>query len=460
MPKYDYDLFTIGAGSGGVRASRFSANFGARVAVAEERFMGGTCVNVGCIPKKLFAYASHFSDDFEQAAGFGWTVGESKFDWPTLVANKNKEIERLNGIYERLLHASGVEIFRARARIVDPHTVEVGGKTVTAEHILVATGGWPVVPDIQGKELAITSNEAFYLEKLPEKILIIGGGYIAVEFAGIFSGLGVEVIQLYRGPVFLRGFDDDVRHFLADEMRKKGIDLRFNHNLVCIEQARGKLCGIFDSGLECEVDAVMYCTGRAPNSRGIGLEEVGVKLSPDGAVKVDDHFQTAVPSIYAIGDVIDRMQLTPVALAEGMAVANTLFNGKPTKMDYENVASAVFSNPNVGCVGLTEAQARDRYGRVRVFTSDFKALKHTLSGSDERTFMKLVVHRESDRVLGCHMVGPDAGEIIQGMAIALKCGATKAQFDATIGIHPTAAEEFVTMRTPVPDEEEKDGKAA
>jgi glutathione reductase (NADPH) len=460
MPKYDYDMFTIGAGSGGVRASRFSANFGARVAVAEERFMGGTCVNVGCIPKKLFAYASHFSDDFENAAGFGWSVGESKFDWPTLVANKNKEIERLNGIYERLLNAAKVEIFKARARIVDPHTVEVAGKRVTAEHILVATGGWPVVPDIQGKQLAITSNEAFYLKKLPEKILIVGGGYIAVEFAGIFNGLGVEVVQLYRGPVFLRGFDDDVRHFLADEMRKKGIDLRFNHNLVCIEPAGDRLCAILDNGLEMKVDVVMYCTGRAPNSGGIGLEEAGVELAEDGAIKVDDYFRTKTPSIYAIGDVIDRMQLTPVALAEGMAVANTLFKGKPTKMDYANVPSAVFSNPNVGCVGLTEAQARDKYGRVRIFTSDFKALKHMLNGSDERTFMKLVVHRENDRVLGCHMVGPEAGEIIQGLAVALKCGATKAQFDATIGIHPTAAEEFVTMRTPVPDEEEKDGKAA
>jgi glutathione reductase (NADPH) len=331
---------------------------------------------------------------------------------------------------------------------------------VTAEHILVATGGWPVVPDIPGKDLAITSNEAFYLEKLPEKILIVGGGYIAVEFAGIFAGLGVEVVQLYRGPVFLRGFDDDVRHFLADEMRKKGIDLRFNHNVDCIEKAGDRLCAILDSGLEVTVDAVMYCTGRAPNSRGMGLEEAGVKLADSGAIKVDEYFKTTVPSIYAIGDVIDRMQLTPVALAEAMAVANTLFKGTPTKMDYANVASAVFSNPNVGCVGLTEAQARDKYGRVRIFTSDFKALKHTLSGSAERTFMKLVVHRENDRVLGCHMVGPDAGEIIQGLAVALKCGATKAQFDATIGIHPTAAEEFVTMRTPVPDEEEKDGKAA
>lgn len=460
MPKYDYDLFTIGAGSGGVRASRFSANFGARVAVAEERFMGGTCVNVGCIPKKLFAYASHFSEDFENAAGFGWSVGERKFDWPTLVANKNKEIERLNGIYERLLNAAKVEIFKARARVVDPHTIEVAGKRVTAEHILVATGGWPVVPDIPGKELAITSNEAFFLEKLPGKILIVGGGYIAVEFAGIFGGLGVDVVQLYRGPVFLRGFDDDLRHFLADEMRKKGIDLRFNHNVTCIERSGGKLCAILDSGLEVNVDAVMYCTGRAPNSRGIGLEEAGVELGVGGAIKVDDYFQTSVPSIYAIGDVIDRMQLTPVALAEGMAVSNTLFNGKRTKMDYANVASAVFSNPNVACVGLTEAQAREKFGRVRIFTSDFKALKHTLSGSDERTFMKLVVCREDDRVLGCHMVGPDAGEIVQGMAIALKCGATKAQFDATIGIHPTAAEEFVTMRTAAPDDEEKDGKAA
>jgi glutathione reductase (NADPH) len=460
MPEYNYDLFTIGAGSGGVRASRFSANYGARVAVAEERYLGGTCVNVGCIPKKLFAYASHFSEDFENAAGFGWTVGESAFDWPTLVANKNKEIERLNGIYDRLLRAAGVEVFEARARIVDPHTVEVGGKTVTAEHILVATGGWPVVPDIPGKELAITSNEAFYLEKLPEKILIVGGGYIAVEFAGIFGGLGVDVTQLYRGPMFLRGFDDDVRHFLADEMRKKGIDLRFNHNLACIEKSGGKLCAIFENGIEVKVDTVMYCTGRAPNGRSFGAEEAGVTFARNGAIKVDDYFQTAVPSIYAIGDVIDRMQLTPVALAEGMAVANTLFRNKPTKMDYANVPTAVFSNPSIGCVGLTEEQAREKYGRVRIFTADFKALKHTMSGSDERTFMKLVVHRENDRVLGCHMVGPDAGEIVQGIAIALNCGATKAQFDATIGVHPTAAEELVTMRTPVPDEEEKDGKAA
>ncbi len=452
MPEYDYDLFTIGAGSGGVRASRFAAGFGARVAVAEERYLGGTCVNVGCIPKKLFAYASHFSEDFEDAAGYGWTVGERRFDWSTLIENKNREINRLNGIYDRMLKAAGVEIFESRARIVDPHTVEVGGKTVTAGHILVATGGWPVVPDIPGKEFAITSNEAFYLEKLPERILIVGGGYIAVEFAGIFDGLGVEVTQLYRGPHFLRGFDDDVRHFLADEMRKKGIDLRFNQNVASIKPAEQGFTAVLENGEAVSADVVMYCTGRAPLSQNIGLEEAGVEMRPNGAVKVDDHFRTSVPSIFAIGDVIDRMQLTPVALEEGMAVANTLFNGKTQTVDYENVATAVFSQPNIGTVGLTEAAARERYGRVLIFSSDFKALKHTLTDSDERTFMKLIVDRESDRVLGCHMVGPEAGEIVQGIAIALKCGATKAQFDATIGIHPTAAEEFVTMREPIPDD--------
>ncbi|MEM9681770.1 MAG: glutathione-disulfide reductase [Pseudomonadota bacterium] len=456
MADFDYDLFTIGAGSGGVRASRFAANYGARVAVAEERFMGGTCVNVGCIPKKLFSYASHFTDDFEDAAGFGWTVGKPTFDWPTLVRNKDQEIERLNEIYVRMLHAAGVEIFHSRATVVDPHTVDVDGKQITAKHILVATGGWAVVPDIPGKELAITSLEAFYLEKLPERILIVGGGYIAVEFAGIFKGLGVDVMQLYRGPVFLRGFDDDVRHFLADEMRKKGVDLRFNHNVICIEKMEDRLCAVLDTGLEETVDAVMYCTGRAPNSRGIGLEEVGVELAENGAVRVDEHFRTSVPSIYAIGDVIDRIQLTPVALAEGGALAKSLFDDTPTTVNYENIPSAVFSNPNVGSVGLTEAQARKQYGEVRIFTSDFRALKHTLSGNQERTFLKLIVRVSDDRVLGCHMVGPDAGEIIQGLAVALKCGATKAQFDATIGVHPTMAEEFVTMRTPVPEEEGED----
>ena len=460
MPKYDYDLFTIGAGSGGVRASRFSANFGARVGVAEERYLGGTCVNVGCIPKKLFSYASHFSEDFEDAEAYGWSVGERSFDWTKLVANKDTEIGRLNGIYDRLLRAAGVDVFEERATVVDPHTVQMGERTVTAERILVATGGWPVVPDIPGKELAITSNEAFYLETLPEKIVIVGGGYIAVEFAGIFNGLGVDVTQIYRGPTFLRGFDDDVRHFLADEMRKKGVDLRFNQNVACIEKSGDGLVALLESGREIPADAVMYCTGRAPLSRGFGLEEIGIEMRENGAVVVDDYFQTSVPSVYALGDVIDRVQLTPVALEEGMAIANTLFNDTPTTVDYANIATAVFSNPNIGTVGMTELQAREKYGRLRIFASDFTPLKHTMTGSTERTFMKLIVHCDNDKVLGVHMVGPDAGEIVQGMAIALKCGATKAQFDATIGIHPTLAEEFVAMREEIPDEEEVDDAAA
>lgn len=460
MPQYDYDLFTVGAGSGGVRASRFAANFGARVGVAEERYLGGTCVNVGCIPKKLFSYASHFSEDFEDAEAYGWSVGARSFDWTKLVANKDAEIGRLNGVYDRLLRAAGVDVFEERATIVDPHTVRMGARTVTAERILVATGGWPVVPDIQGKELAITSNEAFHLDKPPEKIVIVGGGYIAVEFAGIFNGLGVDVTQIYRGPTFLRGFDDDVRHFLADEMRKKGVDLRFNQNVACIEKSGDGLAALLETGREIPADAVMYCTSRAPLSRGFGLEEIGVEMRGNGAVVVDDYFQTSVPSVYALGDVIDRVQLTPVALEEGMAIANTLFNDTPTTVDYANIATAVFSNPNIGAVGMTELQAREKFGRPRIFASDFTPLKHTMTGSEERTFMKLIVHCDNDKVLGLHMVGPDAGEIVQGMAIALKCGATKAQFDATVGIHPTLAEEFVTMREEIPDEQEADDAAA
>jgi glutathione reductase (NADPH) len=451
MPQFDYDLFTIGAGSGGVRASRFAANGGARVAVAEERYLGGTCVNVGCIPKKLFVYASHFAEDFEDAAGFGWTVGKRSFDWSKLVTNKDTEINRLNGIYDRLLRGAGVEVLESRARIVDPHTIEVGGKTVTAANILVATGSWPVVPDIPGKELAITSNEAFYLETLPKKAVIVGGGYIAVEFAGIFNALGVDVTQVYRGPVFMRGFDDDVRHFLAEEMREKGVDLRFDRNVVNISEAGEGRIALLDNGETIETDIVMYCTGRAPLSQDLGLEAAGVELRENGAVVVDDYFHTNIPSIWAIGDVIDRMQLTPVALAEGMAVVKSIFDGQPTSVDYDNIPTAVFSQPNIGTVGLTEEEAREKYHTLRTFTSEFRALKHTLSGRQERTFMKLVVEAETDRVIGCHMVGPDAGEIVQGLGIALKCGATKAQFDATIGIHPTSAEEFVTMREPDPD---------
>ena len=455
MAEFDYDMFVIGIGSGGVRAARFAANFGAKVAAAEDRYMGGTCVNVGCIPKKLFVYASHFPHDFEDAAAYGWTVGEASFDWTTLRDNKDKEIGRLNGIYENMLGNAGVEVFKARATVVDPHTVDVGGKQVTAKYILIATGGWPSVPDIPGKEHAITSNEFFHMEKWPERAIVVGGGYIAVELTGVFHGLGTNVIQLYRGPHFLRGFDDDVRHHLADEMRKQKVDLRFNVNIARIEKDGDELVADLEDGTQMRTDVILYATGRSPNSANIGLEAAGVELSKGGAVVVDEGFKTSVPSIYAIGDVIDRVQLTPVALEEGMVVANELFNEKAGAVDYTNIPTAVFSQPSIGTVGLTEAQARDKYGKVDIYMSDFKALKHTLTGRDERTLMKMIVHPETDAVLGVHMVGPEAGEIVQGIGIALKAGATKATFDATIGIHPTSAEEFVTMREKVPDEDRR-----
>ena len=446
---FDFDLFTIGAGSGGVRASRMSAAYGARVAVAEERYLGGTCVNVGCIPKKLLVYSSHYAGDFDDAQGFGWTVGTTQFDWSTLLRNKDKEIARLNQIYRDLLHRSGVTIFESRARILDPHTVEIEGRRVSAANILVATGGWPVVPDIPGKEHAITSNEAFHLKTLPGRILIVGGGYIAVEFAGIFHGLGVEVTELYRGPLFLRGFDNDIRNSLADEMRKKGINLRFDTEVTRVERTDGGVTAVLGDGALLEADAILFATGRLPNTRGLGLEEIGVSLAWDGAVVVDDDFRTNVPSIFAIGDVIDRVQLTPVAIAEGMILARALFQDDPIPMTYENVPSAVFSQPPVGTVGYTEEAAREHCGEVDIYRSTFRPLKHTLTGREERSMMKLIVERATDRVVGCHMVGEDAGEIIQGMAVALNCNATKADLDRTIGIHPTAAEEFVTMREPV-----------
>jgi glutathione reductase (NADPH) len=449
MSDRDYDFFVIGAGSAGVRASRIAAQLGARVAVAEDRFYGGTCVNIGCVPKKLFVYASHFADEFEDAAGFGWTVGESKFDWPTLIANKNAEIERLNGIYERILKNAGVEIIDGRATVVDAHTVEVAGRRITAEHILVATGGKPFVPEIRGREHAAISDDMFYLETFPKRVVVVGGGYIAVEFAGIYKGLGAEVTQLYRGPHFLRGFDDDLRQFLAQEMRKKGIDVRFNSTVECIEKRGDDYCAELDDGTEIEADLILYATGRVAKTENLGLEQAGVEMAENGAIKVDGAFRTSVPSIYAIGDVIDRVQLTPVALGEGMWLARHLFGETPPPFDYADIPSAVFSQPALASVGLTEAAAHEHYGELDVYISEFRALKHTLSGSEERSFMKLIVDKASDRVVGAHMAGPEAGEIIQGLAIAIKMGATKAQFDATIGIHPTAAEEFVTMREPV-----------
>ena len=451
MTQYDYDLFVIGGGSGGVRASRMAATYGARVAVAEGAYLGGTCVNVGCIPKKLLVYAAHFAEDFEDAAGFGWTVGKSALDWPTLIAHKDAEIARLNGIYERLLTTAGVEIFRARATVVDPHTVAMDDKRVTARTILVAVGGWPTVPDFPGREHVVTSNEAFHLAALPRRVIIAGGGYIAVEFAGIFNGLGAATTQIYRGPLFMRGFDDDVRKHLAQEMAKKGTRLEFNTTISAVEKTNSGLAATLSDGSVQEADLIMYATGRAPNTAGLGLEQAGVKLNERGAVIVDDYFQSSIDSIYALGDVTDRLQLTPVALAEGMAVARTLVKGEPTTADYAGVPTAVFSQPSVGTVGLTEAEARRQCAAVDIYRSTFRALKHTLSGRDEQTLMKLIVDRASDRVMGVHMVGPEAGEIVQGIAIALKAGATKATFDATIGVHPTAAEEFVTMREPVPE---------
>lgn len=453
---YDFDLFTIGGGSGGVRASRFAAGYGARVAIAEDRWFGGTCVNVGCVPKKLFSYAAHFREDFEDAAGFGWTVGERSFDWATLVANKDKEIARLNGIYETILGRAGVEILKARATILDPHTVEVGGRKVTARHILVATGGHPVRDDRPGvQEHGLVSDDFFYLPDLPKRVLVLGGGYIAVEFAGIFRGLGAEVTQMYRGPLFLRGFDDDVRGFLRDEMRKKGVRLLFDCIVERIEKTGSGYACHFSSGEVEEFDAVVYAIGRRPNVEGLGLEGAGVELKTNGAVVVDRFYCSSVPSIHAIGDVTDRINLTPVALAEGMALAKTLFAGKPTEVNYDYVPTAVFSHPPIGTVGLPEGLARERYGEIDVYRSDFRPLKHTLSGSEERTLMKLIVERAGQRVVGAHMIGMDAPEILQGIAIALKAGATKQVFDETIGIHPTAAEEFVTMREPVPDAQAK-----
>ncbi len=449
MPHYDLDLFVMGAGSGGVRASRLAADAGARVAVAEERYLGGTCVNAGCIPKKLLVYASEFGDDFEDAGGFGWTVGERSFDWRRLVTNKDREIARLNGVYRRLLEGAGVTIFEGRARLVGPQAVEIGGRRLTARYVLVATGSWPVTPPFPGAELAITSNEAFHLEELPRRVVIGGGGYIAVEFAGIFHGLGSEVTLVHRGELFLRGFDDDLRRALAAEMTKRGIDLRFATTIERIERNGERLHVTLATGERLEADAVLCAMGRRPLTDGLGLEKSGVRLDAEGAVVVDRYSASSIPSIYAIGDATNRRNLTPVALAEARAFADTVFLGRPRAMDYRDIPSTVFSQPAVGTVGLPEAEARRLHGPVDVYRTTFTPLRHTLSGRAEKTFMKLVVDRATDRVVGCHMVGPDAAEIIQGFAVALRCHATKAQFDATVGIHPTAAEELVTMREKV-----------
>jgi glutathione reductase (NADPH) len=448
---YDLDLFVIGAGSGGVRAARFAAGFGAKVAVAESRYLGGTCVNVGCVPKKLLVYGAHFTADFEHAKGFGWTLEKPTFDWPTLIANKNQEIQRLNGIYRNLLLNSGVQLLEGHARLVDAHTVEVDGQRFTAEHILIATGGWPQIPDVPGREHAITSNEAFFLEQLPKRVIVVGGGYIAVEFAGIFQGLGAQTTLLYRKELFLRGFDGAVRKHLSEELTKRGMNLQFNADIARIDkQPDGSLKATLKDGRVLEADCIFYATGRRPMLDNLGLENTGVELNKDGFIAVDDKFQTSEPSILALGDVIGRVQLTPVALAEGMAVARRLFKPEQYRpVDYQHIPTAVFSLPNIGTVGLTEEQAREQGHELKIFESRFRPMQLTLTEDHEKTLMKLVVDANTDKVLGCHMVGPDAGEIIQGLAVALRAGATKQVFDETIGVHPTAAEEFVTLRTPV-----------
>lgn len=453
MAGFDCDLFVIGGGSGGVRAARMAAQRGARVLLAEAAALGGTCVNVGCIPKKLYSYAAHFADDFRDAAGFGWEVPPARFDWQRLKKNRAHEIARLNGVYEHLLRTAGVELLRGWASLAGPQAVQVqsadGAQRFTARHILVATGGTPSVPAIPGREHVLTSDHMFDLEPFPRRLVVVGGGYIACEFASIFQGLGAQVTQLYRGEQVLRGFDDEIRDFLAAEVRKHGVDLRVRTDAAAVERHASELRVQLGDGQVLAADAVLYATGRAPNVSGLGLDAVGVRQGADGAIEVDDGFRSSVPSILAVGDVTARLQLTPVALAEAMVVVDQLFGRGERRMTHEGVPTAVFTHPNVAAVGLTEGQARERHPAVRVFRSEFRALKHTLSGNAERTLMKLVVDAASDRVLGVHMVGPDAGEIIQGFAVALRAGATKAQFDATIGIHPTAAEEFVTMREPV-----------
>jgi len=449
MAAEEFDLFVIGAGSGGVRAARMAAQRGARVAVADEAPLGGTCVNLGCIPKKLYSFAAHYAESFEESHGFGWSGTAPVLDWAALKSNRAREISRLNDIYAKLLADAGVQILRGRARVLGPNEVDVGGTTYRARRILVAAGGRPVVPDVPGAELAITSNDIFDLPQFPRHLVVVGGGYIACEFASIFRGLGAQVTQLYRGEQLLRGFDDDVRHFLAAEMGKKGVVLRTHADVARIDAEARRLRVTLLDGSSVVADQVLYATGRVPNTARMGLDDIGVALAANGAVIVDEHYRTSVASVYALGDVIDRLHLTPVALAEAMTLVDHLFGSAQRRMDYELIPTAVFTHPSVGTVGLSEQAARERFGAVRIFRSEFKALRHTLSGNSERTLMKLVVDAASDRVVGLHMVGDDAGETVQGFAVAMKAGATKAQFDATIGIHPTAAEEFVTMREPV-----------
>lgn len=452
LPTNDYDYFVIGAGSGGVRSARVAAQLGARVGICEDDRLGGTCVNVGCVPKKLLVYGASYAEHLEDAAGFGWTVGPSEFSWPALIAAKDREITRLNQVYDRLLRSAGVDVLRGRGRLLDAHTVQVGDRTVTAEHLLVATGSRPFLPELPGKQHLRTSDAVFSLPELPRRVVIVGGGYIGVELAGIFAALGTHTTLIDRNSLPLRGFDDDVRAFLAAELEKKRVHLRPDAHVACVEARADGAYDVVLANLESlTADLVLYATGRVPNTAGLGLEAVGVQLGKRGGIVVDADYTSSVPSVHAVGDVTDRLMLTPVAINEGMALARRLFGGPAHTVDYRYVPTAVFSQPQVGTVGLSEAEARRQHGKLRIYRSSFRPMKATLSGRDEHTLMKLVVDDQSDRVLGVHVVGPEAGEIVQGFAVALTCGATKAQLDHTVGIHPTAAEELVTMRTPEPD---------
>ena len=446
---YDFDLFVIGGGSGGVRAARWSAQAGVKVGLAEEYRYGGTCVIRGCVPKKLMVFASGFAEAMEDAEGFGWTVGERSFDWKAFITKKDAEIDRLENVYASNLEKAGVQIFGARAVLKDAHTVELStGETFTAKYILIATGGKPFLPQIPGIEHAISSNEVFHLEDRPERILIVGGGYIACEFAGIFNGMGTKTTQFYRGEQILRGFDGEVRGHIAEEMRKKGIDLRVGRDVTGIEKTETGLKVQCTDGSHCEVDVVLYATGRVPLTDGLGLEAAGVETGRKGEISVDAYSKTSVDSIYAVGDVTDRVNLTPVAIREGMAFAETVFKDNPTRPDHALIPTAVFTQPEIGTCGMTQEQAREEH-EIVVYRSTFRPMFQAFAGRDQRMLMKLIVDKDSDVVLGCHIVGPAAGEMIQMVGIAMKMGATKADFDRTMAVHPTAAEELVTMRDPV-----------
>ncbi len=450
MSTFDFDLFVIGAGSGGVRAARIAAGYGARVGICESSRVGGTCVIRGCVPKKLLSYAAHFAEEFEDAEGYGWEVGERRFSWTRLIENKDREIDRLNRVYLSLLENAGVELYQSHGKLIDSHRVQVGADIVSAERVLIATGGRPWKPAMPGIEHCITSDEAFHLEALPERVVVVGGGYIACEFASIFNGLGSKVIQIYRGEQILRGFDHDVRETLAHEMGKKGINIQLNSNVTELEKAAdGQMRLGLDDGSELWADTVMYATGRVPNVRNLGLRDAGVHALPGGMIPVDEYSRTNLENVFAVGDVTNRVNLTPVALMEGHAFADSEFGGQPRPVEHGFIPSAVFSHPPVATVGFSEKEAAAHYGDLEIYKSGFTPMKYTLSGRQEKTMMKLIVQSSTGKVVGLHVVGLDAPEIVQGFAVAIKSGLTKQQFDLTTGIHPTSAEELVTMRVPV-----------